>query len=112
MKGINRIVMLASAAILTVMGYINSNGQEGIVVPLLCFLAAGLFLVCYIGKTQLTGSFSEIRDSSKRVILGGTAKKMDRVVRFQVEFLTFSVIFIGFGLGLGVGRTLYHLVNW
>ena len=111
MRGINKIMILGAAGILTVVGFMNLNGSEDIGITLLCILAAALFLYSYFGKSGLYCSFSKINQTSMNIVLGEGEQKRDKWTSLQIGTLTFSVIVLCFSVGFGVGRTIYQIAN-
>ncbi|NAY92897.1 hypothetical protein GTQ34_13320 [Muricauda sp. JGD-17] len=111
MKNVNKIMLLCVAAILTVVGYSVLNSSQFVGITFICFLGASLFLLGYFGKSRVVFGFSKIMEFSSEIILGNKSKNIDTLTHFRIELLTISALFVCFGLGFGVGRMLYQILE-
>ena len=112
MKRTERIAALTAALIFTIVGYLQIDQEQNLVLATLTFFAAAVFFYLSVGKKAITScTFSAINKESKSMIAGNGKGSLTKNQAVRVAFVTFMVVVVSFGIGFGTGKLIYHFIH-
>lgn len=112
MKRTERIAALTAALIFTIVGYLQIDQEQNIVLASLSFFAAAVFLYQALGRNAITAcTFSAMNRESKNIVVGGEKATLTKNQAYKVIFVTFLAVAVCFGIGFGTGKLIYHFIH-
>ena len=112
MKKEERRIALVAALIFTVVGFLQIDQSEDLVLATLSFIAAAMFFYQAFGKDVIRScTFSALHDESKNIVVGDDKALINRNQAMKVALVTFLAVVVSFGIGFGVGKLIYHFIH-
>ena len=112
MRRTERIAALIAASIFTIVGFLQIDQQQGLVLATLSLIAAAVFFYQALGKRAITAcTFSAMNKEAKNMVTGNGQGTLTKNQAVKVAFVTFMVVVVSFGIGFGTGKLIYHFIH-